>query len=336
MGEVSADPTANFSLTQDQTVKALFQQVESELNSIPLSAFATRQNNLISLVQSVKPRVAQTRASTASGLITGTASCVASTTTSHIWLTNSHTVRSGGTNAVAVSLLLSDAVVHTASILAWDDDADIAFVTTQFMGITPLTLLPTTQWRDQAQQGSEVFIIGCPFTDKFTVTSGIVSDSGSIPDLFSNVPRTHLIVDCVVRSGNSGGPVVNHSGQIVSVVTYAAETSKDVLDTLSWTVPAWVVQSLLNRVLSGAVGNVSPDWVPEVTFSQAGAPVSGKWYGLDVSVIQSSRPQSIGSKLTAAGHTSNITLLQVEVDGVVYDLGYLDGQYSIHGVETED
>jgi S1-C subfamily serine protease len=280
------------------------------------------------LVSYTKPRIAQTRAYSPVGA-TGTASLIYVNENTDLWLTNSHTVRSGGSNASLLVILRPNGEVMTGTILAWDDNYDISFFTTLHTGLEPLELFATS-WRQQPDQGSEVIITGNPFSDKFNTTSGIVSDSGSIPDIFSDVPRTHTILDCVSRSGNSGGPAVDIQGKIVSINRLAAVSGGETLETIGWTIPSWVLKETLRRVLSGVTGDLTPVWIPEVIFSSVPVPTSGFWHGLAVNSMTTSRTESIGKKLTDLGHTASVVLKKVVIENDEYILGYLDGQLSIH------
>lgn len=346
MGSVGQGGQTHYNMGANKTMTQLLQELETQVNTARTEAangagnetaaaqHVKRQTALSSLISGAMTRVAQTRATYADDTSgTGSASLIGINYQGglDLWLTNSHTVRKDSANATSLTILRPTSEVVPSNIVAWDDDYDVAFFTTPHQpGLQPLELMAQT-WREQPAQGTEVYMLGSPYTDKFTVTTGIVSDSGSIPDYFSSTPRTHTILDCVSRPGNSGGPVIDNTGKIVSIARYGATYNDELLETVAWTVPSWAIKDMLRRVtLSGVTGNLTPVWIPEVEFSSVTVPPSGLWFGLQVVSETTSNTESIGRRLTDLNHTNSLLLKSIQIGGNTYTLGYLDGQLSVH------
>jgi serine protease Do len=63
--------------------------------------------------------------------------------------------------------------------------------------------------------GQDILIVGHPFTDYWTVTSGIIC---RLP--WSFYYMSHIMeMDAIVNPGNSGGPVFNTRGEIIGIVS---------------------------------------------------------------------------------------------------------------------
>ncbi len=60
----------------------------------------------------------------------------------------------------------------------------------------------------------KLFVLGFPFGMPFTITEGIISSPDQIMD-----NRKYVQTDAAVNPGNSGGPMVNESGELIAVTT---------------------------------------------------------------------------------------------------------------------
>lgn len=73
------------------------------------------------------------------------------------------------------------------------------------------------------QEGDPVTVIGHPFGLKFSVSSGIVSNTREV---MNGVP--YLQIDAPLNPGNSGGPVVNNEGKVVGINTMIIQNSNNI------------------------------------------------------------------------------------------------------------
>ena len=121
-------------------------------------------------------------------------------------LTNNHVV---GRHTPVV--ILQNDGEYEARLIARDPDVDLALLSIQATGLTPLKPAPTPP-----RIGEMVFAFGHPWGQRNTVTRGIVSAlvsaqnrrGDSLPVIRSDAP---------LAPGNSGGPLVNARGELVGI-----------------------------------------------------------------------------------------------------------------------
>ena len=118
-----------------------------------------------------------------------------------------------------------------ATLLAADVALDIALLEAP-LDAPVLTATP------RAPLGSAVYALGNPFGLGLTVTRGIVSAQPR------SIGKSHLLqIDAAVNPGNSGGPLVNAQGQVVSLVSSRATVGSGI----AFAVPIQHVTALLER-----------------------------------------------------------------------------------------
>jgi S1-C subfamily serine protease len=123
-------------------------------------------------------------------------------------LTNNHVVREAGEIQVA----LVDGRTFPATLVGTDPGTDLAVLKIEGADLPVATFGDS----DSLEVGEAVIAIGSPFGLNHSVTSGIVSALGR-RDL-GVTPYDDLIqTDASVNPGNSGGPLVNHLGEVVGV-----------------------------------------------------------------------------------------------------------------------
>ncbi len=122
-------------------------------------------------------------------------------------LTNAHVVR----GADEVTVKLTDRREYKAKVLGQDDKTDVAVIKIDARNL-PVLPLGTSK---ALGVGEWVLAIGSPFGFENSVTAGVVSAKGrSLPDE-GMVP--FIQTDVAVNPGNSGGPLLNTSGQVVGI-----------------------------------------------------------------------------------------------------------------------
>ncbi len=126
-------------------------------------------------------------------------------------VTNNHVV----SDAVLVQVIMDDNRKFTAKVIGRDPNTDIALVKID------ATDLPFLVWgnSDALKLGEWVLAVGNPFNLTSTVTAGIVSaKSRSIGIMSGQMPLESFIqTDAAVNPGNSGGALVNVSGDLVGI-----------------------------------------------------------------------------------------------------------------------
>jgi serine protease Do len=104
-----------------------------------------------------------------------------------------------------------------AKVVGQDSLSDLALL--RVFPPHPLSILSLGN-SDSLQLGEWVIVLGYPYGRSQIATKGIVSGKGRVlldldPSVFSDFIQT----DALIQKGNSGGPLLNLSGQVVGVVT---------------------------------------------------------------------------------------------------------------------
>ena len=121
-------------------------------------------------------------------------------------LTNNHVV--GRRTPIVV---LQDDREFESRLLARDPDVDLALLSIDAAGLTPLRPAPASP-----RVGEMVFAFGHPWGQRNTVTRGIVSALVSAQNRRGD--RLPVIrSDAPLAPGNSGGPLVSASGEVVGI-----------------------------------------------------------------------------------------------------------------------
>jgi serine protease Do len=151
-------------------------------------------------------------------------------------ITNRHVIPDGTTS---VSVTLSDGTTYNnVQVIGRTNDSDsldIAFLKIQ--NLNGKKLIPATIGdSSQMQVGDAVVAIGNALGQfQNTVTSGIISGYGrsiSASDSSLNTNTENLVdmfqTDAAINEGNSGGPLVNLSGQVIGINTAIASNSQNI------------------------------------------------------------------------------------------------------------
>ena len=130
-------------------------------------------------------------------------------------LTNYHVI--SGSSQVEVTL--PDQTKYKADVLVRDRQDDLALIK-----INPRSKLPYLNLgdSDKLQVGQKVLAIGNPFGLELTLTTGIVSSLGRTIQGSNQNEQTlegMIQTDAAINSGNSGGPLLDSSGNVIGINT---------------------------------------------------------------------------------------------------------------------
>ncbi len=125
-------------------------------------------------------------------------------------VTNNHVID----HAMSIKVTLDDGTELPAKLLGSDAKSDLAV-----LKIDAPKPLATIAWGDsnKLKLGDQILAIGNPFGIGTTVTAGIVSARGR--DLHSGPYDDFIQIDAPINHGNSGGPLVDSTGNVVGINT---------------------------------------------------------------------------------------------------------------------
>ena len=141
----------------------------------------------------------------------------------------------------------ADGTKTVAQVANVDRDRDIAVLTP---AMAPGLVVPATLGNPSSLQvGDEIFAVGNPLGLVASLSAGVVSgiDRRSTPHGRDEAIQGLIQFDAAVNPGNSGGPLLNRSGQVVGIVTGLVNpTGQDVFIGIGFAVPI--------NVAAGAAG----------------------------------------------------------------------------------
>ena len=134
-------------------------------------------------------------------------------------VTNNHVVD----NATRVEVVLDDKRTYVAEIMGVDPETDLALLKIDEDNLPYLNLGNS----DELKVGEWVVAVGNPFNLTSTVTAGIVSAKGRSINLLRQRGGEYAVenfiqTDAAVNPGNSGGALVNTSGELIGINTAIA------------------------------------------------------------------------------------------------------------------
>ncbi|PAU93897.1 hypothetical protein CK503_09500 [Aliifodinibius salipaludis] len=136
-------------------------------------------------------------------------------------LTNNHVV-DGAVND-EIEVVLNDKRTFKGRIVGQDPTTDLAVLKIDARGLPAITIGNS----DKLGVGEWVLAIGNPFRLRSTVTAGIVSALSRDVQIIDDQMRVESFIqtDAAINKGNSGGALVNTSGELIGVNTAIASQS---------------------------------------------------------------------------------------------------------------
>jgi S1-C subfamily serine protease len=136
-------------------------------------------------------------------------------------MTNAHVV--AGTRDVSVEV---NGKKEDATVVVYDPERDLAVLYVPGLASPVMPFV-----KKQAATGASAIVLGYPQDGPYDAQSARVRDAGNItgPDIYESgdVTREIYTIRSLVRSGNSGGPLINPSGQVLGVIFAAAADDKN-------------------------------------------------------------------------------------------------------------
>ncbi|ANY09995.1 MarP family serine protease [Pseudonocardia sp. HH130630-07] len=198
-----------------------FPDVVSPFSRTPVAAIGPPDAGLVQnpVVNEVRDRVLKVRgrATACRRALEGTGFVVAPQRV----MTNAHVVAGTSSTSVEVTTSRGRTRQLDAEVVYYDPQVDVAVLDVPALEEEPLQFSP-----EPTGVGDDVIILGYPLDGPYTVTPGKVRERIRLrgPDIYEqgSVVRDVYTVRAVVRSGNSGGPMITPDGRVVGVVFGAA------------------------------------------------------------------------------------------------------------------
>ena len=131
-------------------------------------------------------------------------------------VTNNHVIE----GADKIEIVLNDKRSFVGEVLGKDPTTDLALIKIDAKDL-PVLMYGNS---DNVKVGQWVLAVGNPFNLTSTVTAGIISAKGRNINILENDPENGLFpiesfiqTDAAVNPGNSGGALVNSSGELVGI-----------------------------------------------------------------------------------------------------------------------
>ncbi|MYM33171.1 Do family serine endopeptidase [Duganella sp. FT50W] len=191
-------------------------------------------------------------------------------------LTNNHVVEA----ADEIEVVLTDGRKAAAKLVGTDPETDLAVIKIS-MEKLPVIVLGQAE---QAQVGDVVLAIGNPFGVGQTVTMGIISALGR-NNLHINHFENFIQTDAAINFGNSGGALVDVSGNLLGINSAIYSQSGGSVG-IGFAIPVSTAKNVMEAIIKtghvvrGWIGVESQEITPELAASfrlprQSGAIIAG-------------------------------------------------------------
>lgn len=175
----------------------------------------------------------------------GTGSGVIITPDGYI-ITNNHVVN----RSQELSVTLNNNKTYKAEIVGTDPKTDIALLKIEAEEELPVVTFGDS---DNTKIGEWVLAVGNPFNLTSTVTAGIVSAKSRDLSGNPNAIQSFIQTDAAVNPGNSGGALVNTSGELIGINTAISSRTGSYVG-YSFAVPSNIARKVVNDIME--YGNV--------------------------------------------------------------------------------
>jgi serine protease Do len=157
-------------------------------------------------------------------------------------ITNNHVVGFGD----VITVTTSDGKKYKAKRIGADKSTDLAVIKIEGSGFPTLKLANS----EQVKVGEWVLAVGNPFDLNSTVTAGIVSAKGRELGIIKDKKALEDFIqtDAAVNPGNSGGALINLTGELIGINT-AIATPTGTYAGYSFAIPANIVKTRITSII---------------------------------------------------------------------------------------
>ncbi len=200
-------------------------------------------------------------------------------------VTNFHVIRDALKIGGPILAVTQDGRILTASVRGYDEATDLALLEVD-LGRQPLPTLPLGD-SDTVRVGDWVIAIGSPFELDHTVTVGIISGKGrsGLDGAYDDFLQT----DAAINFGNSGGPLVALTGEVIGINTLVLARGQG----LGFAIPVNILKEILpdlraiGRVRRSSIGVEAVDIS---ALDRRGLGLSGAARGVRVAKVERGLP----------------------------------------------
>lgn len=170
-------------------------------------------------------------------------------------VTNAHVIYDseyGCGEATAVEIRMSDEeTTYDAKVVAYDIETDLAVLKVDQTGLTAAEFGDS----DQCQVGDAVVAIGNPLGLELqnTVTCGIISALNRKVTI-NDKTMTLIQTDTAINNGNSGGPLINSSGQVVGInsakMSSSVSSSGATIEGIGFAIPMTEAREIVDDLIN--------------------------------------------------------------------------------------
>lgn len=157
-------------------------------------------------------------------------------------VTNNHVIA----GADKIEVILNDRRTYVGELIGTDASTDVALLKIKEKG---LPYLPYGN-SDYVKVGEWALAVGNPFNLESTVTAGIISAKGrnNILDNNKRPIESFIQTDAAVNPGNSGGALVNTTGELIGINT-AIASNNGAYQGYSFAVPVNIVKKVVSDLV---------------------------------------------------------------------------------------
>ena len=155
-------------------------------------------------------------------------------------LTNHHVVD----GALEIKVELTDNRTFTAKLVGSDQPSDLAVLKIEAKDLPTLSLGDS----DKVRVGDFVLAVGNPMGIGQTVTSGIISAKGRQTGLSDGSFEDFLQTDAAINRGNSGGALVNTTGEVIGINSQILSPSGGNIG-IGFAIPANMAKAVMDQLL---------------------------------------------------------------------------------------
>ena len=181
-------------------------------------------------------------------------------------LTNNHVIE----NATKLEVTTNDNKRYQATLVATDPATDIAVLKIDTDKPLPYLYFGDS---DQTRIGEWVLAIGNPFNLNSTVTAGIISAKSRDLNDRDSKSQSYIQTDAAVNMGNSGGALVNTSGELIGINTAITSMSGG-FEGYSFAIPSNIARKVFEdlvefgSVKKGLIGIFGTPVTPDLVASE--------------------------------------------------------------------